>query len=166
MWTLEDTLSGYLLNQLLFCSSSGSTNLAYTSCPAGCVTRANPFWNAASLDFAKRASGYISIMLNGSRTAGAIFNGSTFFLYELPNLDSSRVKQLTVVLLHSPDQAVYETCYSPKTLGILEDAMAAKNIAYKCVDDPIDVVYLMCFYQPDSKQCQSIQKSSNYTSFS
>jgi hypothetical protein len=140
-----------------FCSSNGVTDFTYDSCPVDCVTRNAPFWNAASADFAKKASGYIKIILNGTRSIGAISNTSTFFLQELPNLDSSKVKQLTVFLLHSPNQQKFETCANPKTLTILKNALAEKNINYVCEDNPDQVLFLMCFYDPFSKECQAIK---------
>jgi len=140
-----------------FCSSNGVTDFTYDSCPVDCVTRNAPFWNAASADFAKKASGYIKIILNGTRSIGAISNTSTFFLQELPNLDSSNVKQLTVFLLHSPNQQKFETCANPRTLTILKNALAEKNITYVCEDNPDQVLFLMCFYDPFSKECQAIK---------
>ena len=141
-----------------FCSSNTATDFSYGSCPLDCVSRNAPFWNAASIDFQpQKASGYVRIVLNGTRSIGAISNTSTFFLRELPNLDSKKVKQLTVFLLHAPNQMKIETCENPKTLTVLKSALAAKNIAYICIDNPDNIYLLMCFYNPSSKECQAIQ---------
>ncbi len=140
-----------------FCSSDAAIDFSFDSCPVDCVRRNAPFWNAASVDFAKKASGYIKIVLNGTRSIGAISNTSTFFLQELPNIDSNKVKQLTVFLLHTPNQEKYETCAKPKTLTILKSALAAKNITYVCQDNPDEILFLMCFYDPLSKECQAIK---------
>ena len=110
-----------------------------------------------SLSLFEIASGYIKIVLNGTRPIGAISNTSTFFLHELPNLDANKVKQLTVFLLHNPSKDKYETCKHPKSLSLLENALKAKNITYACEDNPDEVLFLMCFYDPYSKECQAIK---------
>ena len=156
-WSLEDTFSGYLLNELKFCSNSALNGFNYDSCPIDCVTRNSMFWNAASADFAKKASGYINVILNGTRTIGALSNTSTFLNYELPNFSSSNVKQVKVLLLHSPDQQKYETCSAPKSLVTLSNLLKQKNIDYACEDNPTDILLLMCFYDPFSKECQAIK---------
>jgi hypothetical protein len=115
------------------------------------------FWNAASKGFAQRASGTVYIMLNGTRNAGAIANWSTFINYELPEFKKERIKQVTVLLLHSPDQPKFETCNEPKTLVYLQNVLKEREIQYECLDNPSNMAYLMCFYQPGSKDCQSVQ---------
>ena len=158
---MEDSFSGYLLNELSFCSSNNSNDFSYDSCPAACVTQNAPFWNAASIDFAKKASGLARAVLNGTRSFGAVSNRSTFLLKEVPNLDSSKVKQLTVYLLHDPNQPKFETCSNPKTLTVLQNILASKNIAYACTDNPDDILLLLCFYNPASSTCQAIQNLIN-----
>lgn len=168
-WSLEDTLSGYLLDELLFCSRSNLNYFSNTSCPIQCVSRSNPFWNAASIGFARQASGYVVSVLNGSRTNGAMANTSTFYKYELPELNSNRVTHVKVLLLHTPDEPKYETCKKPKSLAQLEKTLKEKNIAYSCEDNPEDILMLMCFQNPLSNECQSIKyliNSSTRISFS
>ena len=117
---MEDTFSGFLLNELTFCSSNQSLNtFQYDSCPQDCVTRNSAFWNAASIDFAKKAAGDVTVILNGTRKIGALLNSSTFFKHELPYMDSSKITKFTVFLLHSPGQEKYETCAKPKSLNSL-----------------------------------------------
>lgn len=155
-WTLEDTLSGYLLNELVFCSQNATYSYA-DMCPDTCVTRNNPYWNAASRDFAQKARGYVLLVLNGTRTTGAIYNTSTFFRYELPALTSENVQQVKVLLVHNPDMAKYETCQQPKTLQLLESSLREKNIEYACEDNPDEIVFILCTHSPMSKECQSVK---------
>ena len=89
-----------MLNNLRFCSSPNNEDFDYTSCPRDCGIRNVTFWYAASAEFASKASGYINIVLNGTRTIGAVANTSTFFQYELPNLDPTQVKSLKVLLVN------------------------------------------------------------------
>lgn len=148
---------GFLFNELTFCSKNGLSDLSYDSCPSDCVTSNASFWNAASIDFAKKAQGSVNVVLNGTRTFGAISNRSTFFNYELPQFKNDRINQVKVILLHSPDQPKYETCKQPKTLIYLENILREKNINYVCEDNPQNIFLLMCFYDPFSKECQAVK---------
>lgn len=157
-WSLEDTLSGYLLNELTFCSTNKSRKFfSNESCPQDCVTRNSPFWNAASIDFAKKASGNVYIMLNGTRKYGAVLNTSTFFKHELPYLHSDKIKRLTVFLMHTPGQEKHETCNKPKTLNILSNILLEKNITYVCEENLERTTFLLCFYNPQSNECQRLK---------
>ena len=155
-WSLEDTLSGYLLNELVACSSAGSASFSST-CQDSCVRTDNPFWNAASSNFASKARGYVISVLNGTRTSGAVYNQSTFFRFELPQMSSENVKQLKVLLVHNPGMKKYETCGMPKTLNILKEKLVEKNIEYMCEDNPVDIAYFLCFQDPTSKECHTIK---------
>ena len=155
--SLEDTFGGYLLNEVTFCSSSSTADFVYKTCPAECVLFDSAFWNAASIDFAKKASGHVKLVLNGTRNTGAVLNSSTFFRYELPYLDVEKVNKLTVFLLHSPGQKRFETCKKPKTLAYLETALEEKQIAYECEDNPENILFLMCFYNIKAKECQALK---------
>lgn len=167
-WSLEDTFSGYLLNELTFCSTNKSEKLfSHDTCPTDCVTRNSPFWNAASIDFAKKALGNVYVMLNGTRKYGALLNTSTFFKHELPYLNSDKIGRLTVYLLHTPGQEKHETCEKPKTLNILSNILLEKNITYACEDGLERMMFLLCFYNSQSSECQKLssRKTIVYTKF-
>lgn len=156
-WSLKDTLPGYLVNGVDFCSSYGS-NTFDESCPNACVSVENPFWNAASIDYAKKASGQITVVLNGTRSIGAITYSSYFIKYEVPNLQSEKVNELKVLLLHSPGQAKFETCEKPVTLRYLQSILVETNIKYSCEDEPDNIIYYMCFKEPLSKECLTVKQ--------
>jgi len=157
--SLEDTFSGYLLNELTFCSTNKSgNNFSLDSCPQDCVTKNSAFWNAASIDFAKKARGHVYVMLNGTRKYGALLNTSTFFKHELPYLNSASINKLTVFLLHTSGQEKHETCEQPKTLNTLAKILFEKNITYVCEDNLDYMTFLLCFYNPQSSECQRISK--------
>jgi hypothetical protein len=157
--SLENYFSGYLLNKLNFCSTHSNSDFDYDSCPEDCVLYNSSFWNSASIDFAKKARGHVNLILNGSRSIGALSNVSTFVRYELPYLEHSRVEKLKVLLLHNPDQEKFETCKRPVTLEYLKNVLKEKNITYECEDDPDNILLLMCFKEEQSKECQDIKKS-------
>jgi hypothetical protein len=62
--------------------------------------------------------------------------------------------------LHSPNQQKFETCANPKTLTILKNVLAEKNITYVCEDNPVQVIFIICFYDPFSKECKYLINSS------
>jgi hypothetical protein len=154
---LEDTLSGYLLNELVACSQPNSSSFSYDQCPDQCIRFNNPFWNAASRDFATKAQGYIQIVLNGTRTTGAVSDSSTFFRHELPALNRTLVRELKVLLVHNPDLPKYETCQEPKSLALLKIKVEQKNISYSCEDNPEVIKFYMCFANPLSKECVTLK---------
>ncbi len=97
------------------------------------------------------------MVLNGSRSFGAISNRSTFVNYELTELTKEKISQVKVLLLHAPDQPKHETCKEPKSLVYLENILREKEIGYSCEDNPENILLLMCFYDPFSKECQAIR---------
>ena len=147
-------MSGYLLNELMFCSTNDSADFSFDSCPTSCVTRNASFWNAVSADFARRSTGTATVILNGTRSGGAIFNTSTFLNYELAQFEAPRVSKLVVYLLHAPGQRVQETCGNMRTLRQVEQVALSKNISFECIDDPKVIAYFMCF-QP-SNDCDNL----------
>ena len=159
-WSLENSFSGYLLNKLTFCSNDLNSNFNYDSCPEDCVAFNSAFWNAASIDFAKKAFGNVKLIVNGTRHVGALLNTSTFLKYELPYLDSTRVQKLTVLILHSPDEEKIETCQRPLTLKSIEYFLKEKNIKYECQENPDSILFLMCFNDPHAIECQRLNQIS------
>ncbi len=99
----------------------------------------------------------MNVVLNGSRSIGAISNRSTFVNYELTELKKEKVIQVKVLLLHVPDQPKHETCKEPKSLVYLENILREREIDYSCEDNPENILLLMCFYDPFSKECQAIK---------
>ncbi len=146
-----------MLNELNFCSSQSLNNFVFDSCPRACVTSNNPFWNAASSNFAKRAFGDAVVVMNGTRSFGALSNTSTFFNYELNLLSFPQVKQVKVYLINVPGQTKYETCSQPKTLSTLKNILESKQIKYLCEDNPENIIFSMCFMDDQSKECQAIK---------
>ena len=162
-FTLEDTLTGYVANELRWCSSKSKT--AFDSvCPVDCVVKDNTFWVAASIDFAQKASGIVTVLVNNTvGRGGAAANFSIFMKYEIHNLDPAKVKEVRIVLASTPGSAIYETCTKPVTLKNAQNILTAKKIPYKCFDyiifDKFDVRSILCYYEPDSANCKASQKA-------
>ena len=158
-WSLDSSFRGYLINKLTFCSTDLNSDFNYNWCPEECVLYNSSFWNAASIDFAKKASGSVNLILNGTRSVGALLNTSTFIRYELPYLEMPRVEKIKVLLLHNPGQIKIETCKRPVTLDYLKHILYEKKIAYECEDDPDNILLFMCFKDDQSKECQTVKNS-------
>ena len=149
-------MSGYLINRLTFCSKKKSSNFDYESCPYNCVACNSSFWNAAARNFAEKASGTVSIVLNGSNPEGAYSNSSTLAKYQIPYLNSRRVDSATIILLNSPGQGKNETCSSPDSLTDLFNALTAENISYTCIDGAKEVLAIFCAANPFSAICLAV----------
>lgn len=170
--TLEDTLIGYIADELQFCSARNeSTWVRGRNCPDECVTRNNPFWTAASINFAKRARGRAMVMLNATRArGGAVSNRSTFARYELPA--ALGIKELRVVLVGEPDEDEsirFESCNRPQTLQNVQAHLQQNNIRYVCHDDFVDALdtrIIGCIRKPFSEFCRLAFNNSISISFS
>ena len=93
-------------------------------------------------------------MIKGTRPY-AVTNTSTFYTQELPNFKN--VKNVSVLLLHDPGVKKVETCTNGRSLQELEMNLKKRNIGYTCEDDPKVILFLLCFLDPNSKECQSIK---------
>jgi hypothetical protein len=155
---MEDTLPGYLLTDLTFCSKANQSQFSNDSCPDECVNNSdNPYWIGASMNFARNAVGRAVVVLNGSREIGAIRLTSVFYRIEAPNLDPSKVNTLKVLLLHDLDAPKHETCDMPRSLLKLKEITDAKGIKYECEDNPDNIELFMCFENPQSRECLAIK---------
>lgn len=123
--------------------------------------QSNPFWNAASRNFAQKARGEVKIILNGTRSHGAVSNQSTFYKYELPQFNSSTINKVKIILLHNLEKPKYETCAKPKTLRLITNELQKRKIDHECEDTPDRIIALFCFEDETSKECQSIKKQLN-----
>ncbi|VFV31323.1 adp-ribosyl cyclase 1-like [Lynx pardinus] len=70
LFTLENTLLGYMADGLRWCGDPGSPEMNYQSCPdrrTDCSNNSvSVFWNTVSKRFAEDACGVVHVLLNGS----------------------------------------------------------------------------------------------------
>ncbi|XP_054855719.1 ADP-ribosyl cyclase/cyclic ADP-ribose hydrolase 1-like isoform X2 [Eublepharis macularius] len=100
--TLEDTLLGYIADDITWCGSS-DLGINYNSCPKRNECESNPssmYWKMASKMFAEAACGTVQVMLNGSIDNGAFRNDSIFGSVEILNLNPDKVSAVQVWLMH------------------------------------------------------------------
>ncbi|CAH8460405.1 unnamed protein product [Schistosoma margrebowiei] len=152
--SLETTLPGYLFDDLNWCNKTltGMTNYG-TSC--GCdrkiVVRA--YWESASAEFARRASGNVFVVLNGSAKVPFDEN-KTFGSIELPLLNGPRVKQVTVKLIHSLEDFAYRQTCESWSLQQLANKLNSSHILFRCIDDPLEFRHYQCIKTPYKQRCQ------------
>ncbi|XP_067669574.1 ADP-ribosyl cyclase/cyclic ADP-ribose hydrolase-like [Haliotis asinina] len=156
---LEDTLIGYIGNGLRFCAQESHPGIAYNQECAGwdqtdtCPYNAEfSFWVKASSNFAAQASGDVYLMLNAS-LALAFYNTSFFGVWELPNLNSSKVTKVNVLLVHIPGQTVRSKC-SSENISSLQRRLRDRNIGFSCQDSPRGPQAMLCVDHPTEEECQ------------
>ncbi|XP_050417319.1 ADP-ribosyl cyclase/cyclic ADP-ribose hydrolase [Patella vulgata] len=159
--TLEDTLVGYLANQLSWCGSS-SDGANMTRCPswADCPLEASEsFWASASKQFASSAIGDVYLMLDGSRDKPAYSPNSFFGKYELPNLQE--VDTVVILVTHNVTEPPKETCTTGSLLELQED-IRSRGLIYNCIDDLDAVRHLLCADDPEARECKMVHPPTSH----
>ncbi|XP_017314713.2 ADP-ribosyl cyclase/cyclic ADP-ribose hydrolase 1 isoform X1 [Ictalurus punctatus] len=134
--TLEDTLLGFLFDELTWCSKNESKETFTTDCPRCQNNPVRSFWIRASANFAANVScGNVSAMLNGSLEA-PFSSTSVFGSVEVKNLDPDKVAGLTVLLVTKDTDTT--TC-NHSSLNMLQTTLDTK-IAYNCREVPYSTV--------------------------
>ncbi|KAJ8397481.1 hypothetical protein AAFF_G00437570 [Aldrovandia affinis] len=144
--TLEDTLLGFVMDGLTWCSKKGSNESFTTGCPGWLDCEKNPvrsFWNRASTAFAESACGNVTVMLNGSLDTP--FNPNSIFAsIEVKKFSSPKMRALNVVLVTRRNDTTNCENSSLQTLrGILDP-----NLTYSCKEVQRSRI-LDCISDPD-----------------
>lgn len=154
--TLEDTLIGYLVNGLTWCGMMCDTcdGINYDECPdfPDLPRRSShAFWGGASSTFASMASGVARLMLNGTNQERPAYSRESFFgQFELPVL--SKDVQLQVILVNDLNKVPLEHC-DMGSLADLRKDVENRGMLYSCVENPPDVVHLLCVGDNDDSKC-------------
>ncbi|KAM6150977.1 ADP-ribosyl cyclase/cyclic ADP-ribose hydrolase 1 isoform 2-T2 [Erethizon dorsatum] len=133
MLTLEDTLLGYLADDLTWCGDPGSAELNHQSCPRWNECLSNPgsvFWKVISQKFAESACGVVQVMLNGSLSK-PFSKSSTFGSVEVFNLDPRKVHTLQAWVMHDIGGISSDTC-SSLSISELKSIVTKRNITFTC----------------------------------
>jgi len=172
--TLERTITGMIGNDLDFCGCTSESKtcvdgISYDTCKK-CTGDAKDasyrFWEAASKNFAKRASGVSYVMLNGSKNADekAYHKWSFFKNYELPELAKlgrqGVVRKLVIFVVSDLDRKMREGCKNSdgSVAVLIQDARKLGIKKVRCVDDPRMIINILCAKNPRAKQCRCTQK--------
>jgi len=113
-----------------------------------------PAWFQASANFALRASGEATVLLNASRSRNrsAYYSKSFFRSVEMPRL---KVDQLNVLVATNADKPVRERCGTQSLIELDMDAKM-KNMRTTCVDQPKLVLRVFCLKFPKASQCAPV----------
>ncbi|XP_008825107.1 ADP-ribosyl cyclase/cyclic ADP-ribose hydrolase 1 [Nannospalax galili] len=157
MFTLEDTLLGYIADDLSWCGDPNTSEMNYDSCPhwsENCPN--NPqkmFWNMISQKFAEAACGVVQVMLNGSRSE-PFYKNSTFGSVEVFNLDPNKVHTLQAWVMHDIGAISSDSC-SSSSLNELKLIVSKRNITFICQDNYRPIRFVQCAENPEHSSCGS-----------
>ncbi|XP_065684421.1 ADP-ribosyl cyclase/cyclic ADP-ribose hydrolase-like isoform X1 [Hydra vulgaris] len=168
-FTLEDTFAGYIVNNLQWCgckSCQGGIN--FNSCNKSCTNYAlYSYWLKASKTFAENANGTAYVMVNGTTDSGltAYFSKSYFGMVELPTMGQKKqVTQLVVIVVNNLETKPKEKCGQGSLINLVQDAYKVGINKVKCIDQPEDVMFLLCSKYPKAKQCLSMSNTTKIKS--
>ncbi|XP_057560638.1 ADP-ribosyl cyclase/cyclic ADP-ribose hydrolase 1 [Hippopotamus amphibius kiboko] len=137
LFTLEDTLLGYIADNLTWCGDAGSPEMNYQSCPhwkKDCSTNfISVFWDLLSKRFAENACGVVQVLLNGS-ISNTFDERSTFGRVEVPNLNPVNVRKLQAWVIHDPGKLPSEKKCSSSSINDLKHLVMQKKIDFDCQD--------------------------------
>jgi len=169
--TLEDTMAGWIVNELTFCgngnlSRNTTDGIDYNSCPnwSKKCDYTTPFWGQASSIFAEHARGIARVMVNGSRVSRegnhipAYKRDSYFGNYELPRFHVEKITKLMIIVIHTINGTEYERC-GEDSIKQLQDDATDIGIPVSCHDDPDDVRHILCADHPLSRECLFLEEA-------
>uniref|UniRef100_A0A8C8YV88 ADP-ribosyl cyclase/cyclic ADP-ribose hydrolase 1 n=1 Tax=Prolemur simus TaxID=1328070 RepID=A0A8C8YV88_PROSS len=155
MFTLEDTLLGYLADGLMWCGDAGTSEVDHQSCPdwkKDCPN--NPvsvFWKIASQRFAEAACGVVHVILNG--TISKTFDeNSTFGSVEVIHLRPERVQALHAWVIYNVE-VPSDPCMA-SSINKLKSIVTQRNIAFRCQHRP--ATYINHVTNPERSACSSM----------
>ncbi|XP_039646498.1 ADP-ribosyl cyclase/cyclic ADP-ribose hydrolase 1-like isoform X1 [Perca fluviatilis] len=128
-WTLEDTLAGYMFNDLIWCGQEEDSGFDFSSCPEWSACRNHPvysLWRQTSKNFAEMECGNITVLLNGS-----IVNAF------------SRKR---------------ETCSEGSIVDVIQ-ILQSRGFRWTCTDKDQTLRILQCIQNPQQSSCQTCANS-------
>eukprot|EP00069_Balaena_mysticetus_P007330 bmy_19094T0 len=159
MFTLEDTLLGYMADDLSWCGDAGSYELNYQSCPhwkKDCSNNfVSVFWDLLSKRFAENACGVAQVVLNGS-ISNAFDRKSTFGRVEVHNLNPKKVHTLQAWVIRDLGKFPSDSC-SGSSINDLRLIIKQRNIKFTCQD-----YYSLRIHLADEPVC--VAEAVQYTS--
>ncbi|XP_072107985.1 ADP-ribosyl cyclase/cyclic ADP-ribose hydrolase 1-like [Mobula birostris] len=152
---LESSLTGYLADGLNWCGRDSKPGPDYESCPEYNDCENNPmhsFWRAASQNYAAKAHGRVSVMLNGSANVDAFRENSIFGEIELAQLDKKKVTSVHLWIMDNINGPDKESC-GIASVAELESILKKKNLKFTCLDNYGPIQMLQCVTNPDNPSC-------------
>uniref|UniRef100_H3D817 ADP-ribosyl cyclase/cyclic ADP-ribose hydrolase n=1 Tax=Tetraodon nigroviridis TaxID=99883 RepID=H3D817_TETNG len=134
-WTLEDTLAGFMFNDLLWCGREDEAGFDFGSCPGWSACQHHPvysLWRRASQKFAESACGNVTVLLNGS-VAQAFSRNSMFGSVELDGLDPCRVNYVNIKVVSDQEGASRESCGRGSVVDLIQ-ILRSRGFRWTCAD--------------------------------
>ncbi|XP_030622923.1 ADP-ribosyl cyclase/cyclic ADP-ribose hydrolase 1-like [Chanos chanos] len=134
--TLEDTLVGYIFNDLIWCGQEErDRGFDYNSCPEWSTCVNHPvysLWKQASQNFATAACGNITVLLNGS-IPNAFNRKSMFGSVELDNLNPRMVSFVNLKVVPNLEGPFVESCSQGSILDLIK-ILETRGFRWTCTD--------------------------------
>ncbi|XP_072262982.1 ADP-ribosyl cyclase/cyclic ADP-ribose hydrolase 2 [Pyxicephalus adspersus] len=130
---LGDTLPGWIGDNMQFCGSVIGTD-------------------KKEFGYAKKSSGEIQILLNGSTPGGAFPVPSFLSDFEIPNFQRDKVTKINIWVVDEIGGVDVDSCGN-NSIAILESLLTSKQFPYECVDNYRPVRILQCVDFPHHADC-------------
>ncbi|XP_010770731.1 ADP-ribosyl cyclase/cyclic ADP-ribose hydrolase 1-like [Notothenia coriiceps] len=159
-WTLEDTLVGYMFNDLIWCGQEEDSGFDFSSCPEWSACRNHPvysLWRQASQNFAEMACGNITVLLNGS-IVNAFSRKSMFGSVELDSLNACRVDYVNIKVVTNLDGPFIESCSEGSIVDLIQ-ILQSRGFRWTCTDNEETLMILQCIKNPKQASCQTCANS-------
>ncbi|XP_054621658.1 ADP-ribosyl cyclase/cyclic ADP-ribose hydrolase 1 [Dunckerocampus dactyliophorus] len=159
-WTLEDTLVGYMFNDLIWCGQQEDSDFNFGSCPQWSACIDHPvysLWRQASKDFAETACGNITVLLNGS-IEDAFNRNSMFGSVELDGLNPHRVNYVNIKVVANLDGPFIESCDRGSIVDLIH-ILRSRGFRWTCSDNDRVLMILQCIQNPEHSSCRTCADS-------
>ncbi|KAM9332644.1 ADP-ribosyl cyclase/cyclic ADP-ribose hydrolase 1-like [Pholidichthys leucotaenia] len=155
-WTLEDTMVGYMFNDLMWCGQEEDSGFDFSSCPEWSACKNHPvysLWRQASQNFAEMACGNITVLLNGS-IVDAFNKNSMFGSVELDNLKPHKVDYVNIKVVTNLGGPHIESCSHGSILDLIQ-ILQSRGFHWTCTDSDQTLRILQCIQEPNHSSCQT-----------
>ncbi|XP_061569549.1 ADP-ribosyl cyclase/cyclic ADP-ribose hydrolase 1 [Cololabis saira] len=155
-WTLEDTLVGYMFNDLVWCGQDEDSGSVFFVCPLWSACRNHPvysLWRKASQNFAEMACGNITVLLNGS-IINAFNRNSMFGSVELDGLNPQRVDHVNIKVVTNLEGPRIESCHQGSIADLIQ-ILQSRGFRWTCSDHDETLMMLQCIQDPKQRSCQT-----------
>ncbi|XP_029978921.1 ADP-ribosyl cyclase/cyclic ADP-ribose hydrolase 1-like [Sphaeramia orbicularis] len=155
-WTLEDTLVGYMFNDLIWCGRERDSGFDFSACPEWSACRNHPvysLWKLASQNFAEMACGNITVLLNGS-IHHAFSRKSMFGSVELDYLNPQRVDYVNIKVVTSLEGPSVESCHQGSVVDLIQ-ILQARGFRWTCTDNDQTLMILQCIQKSRQSSYQT-----------
>ncbi|XP_056220582.1 ADP-ribosyl cyclase/cyclic ADP-ribose hydrolase 1-like [Seriola aureovittata] len=159
-WTLEDTLVGFMFNDLIWCGQDEDPGFDFSSCPQWSACRNHPvysLWRQASQKFAEMACGNITVLLNGS-IVNAFNRKSMFGSVELDSLNPQRVDYVNIKVVTNLEGPYIESCSQGSVVDLIQ-ILQSRGFHWTCTDNEQTLMILQCIQDPKQPSCQTCANS-------